>query len=192
MLAPPWRICASFRSAITALAITVAAPFAHAVSGDVDLVEAGAELFFRIPVDGSEDASWRELDFDDSSWVAGNLGLGFDSGPSYAPFIATDVVATIPLKYNTSTRPNQGSLQTANFTIPRNTWLGGKVFYTQPISLDTHKTTKLPMIHSGWASKWTIGTGIGAPAATLYRTGDNSQPTGFIRRQEAPSIRLNQ
>ena len=35
--------------------------------------------------------TWTEVDFDDSSWIAGDSGVGYDQDPDYGPYILTDV-----------------------------------------------------------------------------------------------------
>lgn len=61
--------------------------------GAVELVGEGASITLRVPQDAAEDAIWKSVGFDDSSWATGALGIGFDIGPSFAPFINTDVSA---------------------------------------------------------------------------------------------------
>ena len=98
----------------------------------------------------------------------------------------------VPLAYTTSTAgKNRGSLTSPTIPIPNNPNLGGLSFYEHGVALDTNATTKLPEIYMCWSSKWTIGTGTGRPLALVYRTGDNSQTTGFVRQFEGPTLRFN-
>src|SRR5262249_54198505 len=35
--------------------------------------------------------TWKNIVFDDSTWTAGNIGVGYDTAPDYLPFINTNV-----------------------------------------------------------------------------------------------------
>ncbi len=54
------------------------------------LIITGAESKTKIPIDGSEDLNWLAKEFDDSSWISGTTGVGFDSSPKYKPLLGTD------------------------------------------------------------------------------------------------------
>ncbi|MDE0570434.1 MAG: lamin tail domain-containing protein [Verrucomicrobiales bacterium] len=54
------------------------------------LIITGTESKTKIPIDGSEDLNWLAKEFDDSSWISGTTGVGFDSSPKYKPLIGTD------------------------------------------------------------------------------------------------------
>ena len=56
----------------------------------IPLIIAGAESKTKIPQDSSEDLDWLTTSFDDSSWITGTTGVGFDSSPKYKPLIGTD------------------------------------------------------------------------------------------------------
>jgi hypothetical protein len=57
----------------------------------VDLVAAGAGARYLVPQDGSLDGAWASPEFDDSAWLAGPTGIGFDIGDEFDALIATDV-----------------------------------------------------------------------------------------------------
>jgi len=60
------------------------------------LVHEGAPVRALIPADDSLGSSWREADFDDSGWIAGDSGVGYEKstyGVSFEPYIETDVEA---------------------------------------------------------------------------------------------------
>jgi hypothetical protein len=67
------------------------------------------------------------------------------------------------------TASSTGSARWPNITIPAG--LGGKAFYDHSIWLDP-AANKLGIV-VGWSSKWSIGTGIGAPSAFVYATGNS-------------------
>ena len=73
-----------------------------------------------------------------------------------------------------------------------NTSLVNLVFYTQPVFTDTNKARKTPELYMGWASKWTVGNGIGAPAAQIYSQGARTSLTGIVRQGATATVRLNQ
>ncbi len=61
------------------------------------LVGSGAASKAFVPLDGSVDGTWKEIGFDDSAWLTGVQGVGYDAnnGPSsrriYLPLIGLDV-----------------------------------------------------------------------------------------------------
>jgi len=57
------------------------------------LVHEAAPVRVLIPSDDSLGSSWREVGFDDSTWIAGDSGVGFDRGTGYEAYIETDVEA---------------------------------------------------------------------------------------------------
>ena len=100
----------------------------------------------------------------------------------------------LPLTYvpNTSGPKNRGSLRGVTVPIPNNPALAGLSFFDQGVGTDTNATTNAPEIYMTWSSKWTIGSGLGDPMSMVYRTGDNTQVTGFVRQWEGPTLRFNQ
>ena len=54
------------------------------------LIITGAESKTKIPIDASDGLNWLTKEFDDSSWISGTTGVGFDSSPKYKPLIGTD------------------------------------------------------------------------------------------------------
>ena len=105
--------------------------------------------------------------------------------------LATDILVTLPMTYQTSTRTNGGSLRSPPIPLPNNPWLIGQVFYNQPLCLDTDAVTRQPLIYMGWASKWTIGSGAAPAGSTVYRVGANSSATGILQRGRVPSLRFD-
>ncbi|NIP98271.1 MAG: hypothetical protein GWO24_34625 [Akkermansiaceae bacterium] len=63
------------------------------------LLKEGAEVRWRVPVDGSEDEFWTEARFDDSGWASGAMGLGYDESTDYLPHITTDVTEAMHDKH---------------------------------------------------------------------------------------------
>ena len=118
-----------------------------------------------------------------------SLGIPTIQPRAQTCFLANDILFTIPLTYTPGT--SSASLASANFNIPNTPVLGNAVFFTQPLSLDTDPVTKMPAVHSGWGSKWTIGDGKGAPATMVYRTGNNAQTSGYLRKQWLTTLKLN-
>ncbi len=57
------------------------------------LVEADAAVKAKVPVDGGDDNLWMLPSFNDSSWAAGTMGVGFDNTSKYPPFIGYDTGA---------------------------------------------------------------------------------------------------
>lgn len=103
--------------------------------------------------------------------------------------LATDVLATSSLVYNATsgylTMPGSG------VAIPNDPSLLDKCFNTQAISLDSTGAPGIG-IHASWASKWCIRSGKTSPARYVYRSGDNSKPTGFGPTTFfVPTFRLN-
>ena len=45
-----------------------------------ELLAGGSMVKFRVPTDGSDDATWMLPGFNDSSWAEGPMGLGYDDG----------------------------------------------------------------------------------------------------------------
>ncbi len=118
-----------------------------------------------------------------------SLGIPTIQPRAQTCFLANDILFTVPLTYTPGT--SSASLASANFNIPNTPVLGNAVFFTQPLSLDTDPVTKIPAVHSGWGSKWTIGDGKGAPATMVYRTGNNAQTSGYLRKQWLTTLKLN-
>ncbi|MHC4899104.1 MAG: hypothetical protein ACYTGW_18580 [Planctomycetota bacterium] len=75
---------------------------------------------------------------------------------------------------------SRGRLRSPTVNIPNDPKLGGAVFYAQPFCADK-KIGNYDQIYMAWGSKWTIGSNMGPMGSTVYRTGDNSQTTGFFR-----------
>jgi hypothetical protein len=82
---------------------------------------------------------------------------------------------------STSGTPSRGSIRSPTVAIPNVPSLAGKVFYSQPISLDKN-LGNYPQVYMGWPNKWTVGTGTGLPASMVYRLFDNSSLTGSSRK----------
>jgi hypothetical protein len=60
---------------------------------DLNLVTQGAEARVLVPVNDELGLDWTALDFDDSGWVPGRTGVGYDTGSAYKKLIATDLRA---------------------------------------------------------------------------------------------------
>lgn len=69
-------------------------PFSTLATGTVNesiLVAEGAGVKYRVPTTATEDATWFSPIFSDVAWTAGNLGVGYDTGAGYTPYIQSDV-----------------------------------------------------------------------------------------------------
>jgi len=108
--------------------------------------------------------------------------LGFlDVCKTRAGILSNDVLVVQPMTYTTSTAgASRGTLRTPTVNIPNSPKLGGLAFFQQPFCGDK-QLNGYDQIYMGWPSKWVIGTGMGPKGSTIYRTGDNSQATGFSR-----------
>jgi hypothetical protein len=65
------------------------------------LIATNAAIHYLIPSNAAFDATWTQLNFDDSSWPIGTNGIGYETGiadPQEGPF-ATKVLATQPVAY---------------------------------------------------------------------------------------------
>jgi hypothetical protein len=112
--------------------------------------------------------------------------------PSNGCSLAVQDQIRVPMTYLPSTAgPNRGSLRGPTVPIPNIPTLAGVSFFDQGVCTDTNATTNAPEIYMTWSSKWTIGSGLGNPVAMVYRSGDNSQPSGSVRQFEGPSLRFN-
>jgi hypothetical protein len=95
--------------------------------------------------------------------------------------LANDLVIVQAMTYTPSTAgKSRGRLRSPTVNIPNDPKLGGAVFYAQPFCADK-KIGNYDQIYMAWGSKWTIGSNMGPMGSTVYRTGDNSQTTGFFR-----------
>ena len=57
----------------------------------LSLIETGAALRVNVPLDGSESENWFLPDYDDSEWIAGTSGVGYDRGTRYRDLISLDL-----------------------------------------------------------------------------------------------------
>ncbi|MEM7391844.1 MAG: CotH kinase family protein, partial [Verrucomicrobiota bacterium] len=60
-----------------------------------DLINSNNSIRAFVPSDGSLSNAWTQLPFDDSSWLSGMPGVGFDLGPTFDPLIQLDIEATM-------------------------------------------------------------------------------------------------
>ena len=56
-----------------------------------ELVPAGQPVTAIVPTDGSLGTDWVQTNFDDSGWLTGNAGIGFDTAVTYDNFIGLDL-----------------------------------------------------------------------------------------------------
>ena len=54
------------------------------------LVISGASSKTKVPTDASDSLDWTNINYNDSSWLTGTTGVGFDSSPKYKPLLGTD------------------------------------------------------------------------------------------------------
>ena len=69
------------------------------------IIVSGAVCRVKAPADGALGDTWTAADFDDSSWVEGRTGVGYDGGtalPKYLSLIGTDVRQAMAEATNTS------------------------------------------------------------------------------------------
>ncbi|MFT5125383.1 MAG: hypothetical protein ACI97B_004031, partial [Verrucomicrobiales bacterium] len=62
-------------------------------AADLLMVSEGSPSRYRVPTDGSEDATWRDLGFNDAAWDVGTAAIGYDENPTYFPFFDTDLIS---------------------------------------------------------------------------------------------------
>jgi len=64
-----------------------------------DLIVADSTVAVLVPSDGSLGTTWTQPEFDDSAWLLGFNGVGYDvgtPGSGYAPLIGTDLAGLMP------------------------------------------------------------------------------------------------
>lgn len=61
----------------------------QATQETVSVVSVGANLRYQVPA--APISGWNSNHFNDSSWTSGITGIGYDTGSSYDPYIATDI-----------------------------------------------------------------------------------------------------
>lgn len=122
--------------------------------------------------------------------VGGNWGsftLPIDLGQFGATGCKWSVSAdfTVPL-----TASATGSAAWTTIPIPNNPSLGGGVFYDHAAFIDLAANSF--GIVTTWSSKWTVGTGIGAPACTVGITGNSAQTslTGSLAQGSCATFQL--
>jgi hypothetical protein len=59
----------------------------------VTQLESGASCTAHIPTSESDAAGWKDLLFDDSAWLSGTTGVGYETGTGYESLIGLDVVS---------------------------------------------------------------------------------------------------
>ena len=57
------------------------------------LIDEDAPATALIPTDNTLGLTWTEVDFNDSGWLSGQTGVGYDTGSRYTPLIGLDVLA---------------------------------------------------------------------------------------------------
>lgn len=59
------------------------------------LVASGATARYLIPIDATDETSWRSSGYDDNQWPRGATGIGYDRNSGYQQFVSTDVEAAM-------------------------------------------------------------------------------------------------
>ena len=59
------------------------------------LLSAGAPCSAHVPTSAADAAGWREPAFDDSGWMHGTMGVGFDTLTTYDALIGLDTITLI-------------------------------------------------------------------------------------------------
>ena len=117
----------------------------------------------------------------------GGLPLPVDLTPFGAPNCSFNVDPIVVLSVVASAT---GSARWPTLAIPANPAIAGANFYDHALWLDPAANTA--GVVSGWSSAWTIGSGLGAPGATVYNTGNSAgNATGILRPMEIPTLQLN-
>jgi hypothetical protein len=118
------------------------------------------------------------------SW--NGIPLPIDLTPMGAPGCrwSTSMEVIVALSTGTTT-----SARWPNQTIPNDPSLRGAAFYDHSIWIDP-PANALGLV-AGWSSKWSIGTGIGAPGAFVVATGNNHMAaTGSRTAGGMPTMQL--
>ena len=76
-------------------ALSPAASSASTGLAAVSLLQTGAVVRALVPRDGLEGDSWSEPDFDDSAWLSGTTGVGYDVGVDFEDEISLDLIDTM-------------------------------------------------------------------------------------------------
>ncbi|MBN2704001.1 MAG: chitobiase/beta-hexosaminidase C-terminal domain-containing protein, partial [Pontiellaceae bacterium] len=58
------------------------------------ILDSGAACKAHVPTNSTDSSGWNEISFDDSSWLSGTTGVGFDSGPDYRDLIGLKLPMT--------------------------------------------------------------------------------------------------
>jgi hypothetical protein len=112
--------------------------------------------------------------------------LPIDLGPMGAPGCRWSVSMEIVIGLSTGTTT---SARWPNMTLPNDPALRGASFYDHTLWIDP-PANQLGLV-AGWSSRWGIGTGLGAPGAIVYATGNNhSSPTGTLTPGGMPTYLL--
>jgi len=61
----------------------------------VTLLDEGAQVHAFVPQDDSLGLTWTAVDFDDSGWIEGTTGVGYDRNDDFDPLIGTDLEAAL-------------------------------------------------------------------------------------------------
>ncbi|MCC6672259.1 MAG: hypothetical protein IT458_14450 [Planctomycetes bacterium] len=106
---------------------------------------------------------------------------------------AIDWLTEVPMKYTTSPSTG-GEIWIDPFDIPSLPSLAGRVFFTQPLSIDVDPLTRQPALFPGMAVRWTIGSGQ-QPACSQVSIasdpgGPGASPTGTVQLGQAPTFEL--
>jgi hypothetical protein len=80
---------------------------------DTVLLQPNASLKYLVPTSSAVDGLWYQPGFDASAWTNGTFGIGFDTAPSFLPYITTNVQAQM---YNQRTSLYMRSEFTLNGT----------------------------------------------------------------------------
>jgi hypothetical protein len=118
----------------------------------------------------------------------GSIPLPIDLTPFGAPScgVNASVDYVVPL-----TADANGSARWPTIQIPNDPSLGRAVFFDHSAWLDAQANAF--GVVTGWSSKWTIGDGVGAPAALLTATGNSAMnPTGTLQMGAGVTMQFNQ
>ncbi len=58
------------------------------------VLDSGAACKARVPKNSTDSSGWREISFDDSAWLSGTTGVGFDAGPNFRSLIGLTLPRT--------------------------------------------------------------------------------------------------
>jgi hypothetical protein len=125
----------------------------------------------------------------------GVQGVGGNWNGIPLPFALTGLGApgcswNVSVEYMVGLMASGTSARWPTLNIPNDASLGGASFFEHAAFVDP-AANALGLVTT-WSSKWTIGSGVGAPGAMVAATGSsNANPTGSLLNGTLPTLQLN-